>query len=147
MLFKKLHSVGREVFTFSPINLQISGGRDAAAAILDARDGLTTSSCALQDPLESLSLSDCFDGPARRRFAGVLGRGWSAAPGGPSSALDAEAKEFLIKASMAITADRFRMFSDAGVLDLNKLHRTCRRLRAVPGISPRKTGGAKMLGD
>jgi hypothetical protein len=40
---------GWEVFTFSPIKLQISGGRDAAPTVLDDRDRLNTSSCALQD--------------------------------------------------------------------------------------------------
>jgi len=85
MLSKKLQMYG--IVTFSLISLQTSGGRkDADTAILDARDVLTASSCTLQDPLESLSLSECSNGPARRLFAGRLGRGCSDAPGGPSSA-------------------------------------------------------------
>ena len=100
------------MFTIWPIDLQISGGKEIAAAAavdaaaFDANGSSLTASCALQDPPEGLSLSDCPDG--RMHFAGGLGRSCNAPLGSPSSPPDAGAEEFSIEVLIIVTA-RFRL--------------------------------------
>ena len=128
MLSQKQYNRGK-LFTFWPINLQISGGREAAVIVAAAAPAFETgsltlmASCTLQDPPEKASLPSCPDG--RARFAGGLGRGCSTPLGWPSSPHEASetavaegeagATEFSIGSPMNVAVRfRFPILADEG---------------------------------
>jgi len=132
----------REIFTFWPINLQISGGREVApAAPAFDTSGLTlTASCVLQDLSENSSLPCCPDG--RTHFAGGLGRGCSNPLGWPSSPpetskpaiteCEAGATEFPNGSSMIVAVRfRFRILADKGEVVGEKMASSETRRRVV----------------
>lgn len=119
---------GNEIFTISPINFQISGGREAAVARgadVVASVLTSTSFCALVALAFRGGLSPLAD--CRCRFAGGLGglgRGWRAFPAvlllaaeiaGPPGVFKVETLSFSSLASIAVTFRFGMLLSDVDV--------------------------------